>query len=102
MATHSDGTAVGTTAPATPANPGETIWLWGTGFGPTNPAAPNGMVITSPLPLANMPTVMIGGAPATVTSANLAMAGTYQIAVVVPTSTPGGGVTSPSGLIPVQ
>jgi len=115
MATHSDGTAVGPTAPApnaaSPARPGETIWLYGTGFGPTNPATPNGMVITTPLPLATMPTVMIGGATASVTSANLQMAGTYQIAVVVPSSAKAGdvsvtatagGVTSPAGLIPVQ
>jgi len=111
MATHADGTAVGTTAPATPAKPGETVWLAGTGFGPTNPAIPDGMAVSTPLPLVNMPTVTVGGATAQVTSANLTSAGLYQIAVTVPTTASSGdapvvarvsGVSSPVALLPVQ
>jgi len=108
MATHSDGSAVTTKSPA---QPGETVTLYGTGFGPTNPAAPDGMVITTALPVVNTPTVMIGGAVAQVSSAELASAGMYQIAVTVPAgATSGdnqviaqvGGVGSPVALLPVQ
>ncbi len=115
MATHADGTLVGPTAPApnaaSPAQPGETITLYGVGFGPTNPATPNGQVITSPLAVATQPTVMIGGANATVVSANLTSAGQYMIQVIVPSGAASGDlsisaqvstVTSPTALITVQ
>jgi uncharacterized protein (TIGR03118 family) len=115
MATHADGTLVGPTAPApnaaSPAQPGETITLYGVGFGPTNPATPNGQVITAPLALVNQPTVMIGGANATVVAANLTAAGDYTIQAIVPTGTASGDlsisaqlgtVTSPTALITVQ
>jgi uncharacterized protein (TIGR03118 family) len=110
-ATHADGTAIGSTAPASPAQPGETITLYGVGFGPTNPATPNGQVITTPLALVNQPTVMIGGANATVVSANLTAAGDYTIQAIVPTNSASGDlsisaqvgtVTSPTALITVQ
>ncbi len=108
MATHADGTSVTTKSPAAP---GETITLYGTGFGPTSPATPEGMMITTPLPVVNTPVVTVGGTTAQVPSANLTSAGVYQIGVVVPATAPNGnvpvtaqvsGVTSPPGLIPVQ
>ena len=108
MATHADGSAITTKSPA---QPGETVWLYGTGFGPTNPAAPAGTMITTPLPVVNTPTVMISGTVVTVASANLTSAGTYQIAVTVPaTASSGdaqvmaqvGGVNSPVALLPVK
>jgi uncharacterized protein (TIGR03118 family) len=108
MATHSDGSAVTTKSPA---QPGEAVTLYGTGFGPTNPAALDGMVITTPLPVVNTPTIMIGGAVAQVASAELASAGMYQIAVTVPAGATSGdnqvvaqvsGVSSPVALLPVQ
>ncbi len=108
MATHADGSAVTTKSPAAP---GETIWLYGTGFGPTTPAAPNGILITTSLPIVNMPVVTIGGTVAQVSSAELTSAGVYQIAAAVPANAPSGdvavtaqvsGVTSPTALIPVQ
>ena len=111
MATHADGTAVGTAAPATPAKPGETIWLSGTGFGPTNPEIPDGKVITTPLPLATTPTATVAGVLAQVTAANLTSAGLYQIAVTIPASTANGDAqvivqvgdqATPPVLIPVQ
>jgi uncharacterized protein (TIGR03118 family) len=108
MATHSDGSAVTTKSPA---QPGETVWLYGTGFGPTNPATPDGMLILTSLPVVNTPTVMIGGAAAQVASADLTSAGVYQIAVIIPAGASSGdnpvvaqvgGVSSPVALIPVQ
>jgi uncharacterized protein (TIGR03118 family) len=84
VATHANGTLV---APATPADYGETITLWGTGFGPTNPPS-DGQVITAPVPSANPVTITIGGAQATVTFAGLTSAGLYQINVQVPAAIP--------------
>jgi uncharacterized protein (TIGR03437 family) len=92
VATHANGTLVGPTtlaAGAAPADFGETITLWGTGFGPSNPAV-DGQVIAAPVQSANPVTVMIGGAPATVTFAGITSAGLYQINVQVPASIPPG------------
>jgi uncharacterized protein (TIGR03118 family) len=93
---------------STPAAPGETIVLFATGCGATNPTYPAGQLITQAYPLATPPTVTIAGAPATVTFAGLTGAGVYQINVTVPASTPAGdqpvvaminGVTTQSGAI---
>jgi uncharacterized protein (TIGR03118 family) len=95
VATHADGTLIGptTTTGATPAAPGEAIVLYGTGFGVTNPAAPEGKLITTPLPLAALPTITIDqistGTPA---FAGLTYAGLYQINVTVPTTAGSGDV----------
>ncbi len=94
VATHLDGTLVGPagTTGATPAAPGETVVCYGTGFGPTNPAAPEGMVITTPLTLATPPTVSFNGTAGQVLYAGLTYAGLYQINVTIPTSVPAGDV----------
>ena len=95
VATHADGSLIGPagTTGATPAAAGETIVMYGTGFGPTNPAAPEGMVITTPLPLAaGFPTVTFNGVAGTVQYASLTYAGTFQINVTIPASTPSGDV----------
>jgi len=75
---------------AVPAKPGETIILWGMGFGPTTPAAPVGVELPS-APLfsaATLPTVTIGGQPAPVVGAAMAQgfASLYQVAVTVPST----------------
>jgi len=95
VATHANGTLVGptsTTTGATPAAPGETIVLYGTGFGVTNPATPAGQLITTNLPLATTPTVTIGSVASQVTFAGLISAGLFQINVIVPASTASGDV----------
>ena len=93
---HSDNVtpigATGVVTGSTPAQPGETIVLYGTGFGATTPAFPTGQVITNGYPLTTMPTVMIGGTAATVVYAGLTGAGVYQINVTVPESTPDGDI----------
>ena len=68
--------------------PGETIALFGNGFGPTMPAAPNGQLLSSPLPLIQPVQVTIGEQPAPVTFAGLVGPGLYQVNVVVPTVDP--------------
>jgi uncharacterized protein (TIGR03437 family) len=57
--------------------------LYGTGFGPTNPAV-DGLVVSSPASLVANPVVTIGGAAATVQFAGRSAAGLDQINVTVP------------------
>jgi uncharacterized protein (TIGR03437 family) len=70
------------------ASPGDVLILWGTGFGPTTPAAPPGEEVpsTGTYSTADSVTVTIGGIPATVYGAVLSpgFAGLYQIAIQVP------------------
>ena len=48
-AVHLDGTLVGPTGPSSrPAVPGEVIEIYGTGFGPTNPASPTAQLVSQP------------------------------------------------------
>jgi uncharacterized protein (TIGR03437 family) len=93
-ALHSSGAIVGATTlyagASTPAAPGETITIFGTGFGPTNPAITNGTIVAAPLAVVTAPTVTIGGVPATVVYAGLVSAGVYQLDVVVPAGTAAG------------
>jgi uncharacterized protein (TIGR03437 family) len=108
---HPDGTLIGDPAkvPGTvQAKPGDVIILWGTGFGPTTPAIPNGQVVTAALAVNTNPTVTIGGVAAPLAGAAMSpgSAGLYQIAVTVPNVPDGdldviatvGGVSSPRGL----
>jgi uncharacterized protein (TIGR03437 family) len=110
-ALHSDYTLVGSAnllpgVTTTPAQPGETILLYGTGFGPTNPATPTAQLVTTPAILANSVQVTIGGAVASVTYAGLVEAGTYQLNVTVPSLPNGdalvvatiGGVSTQTGV----
>jgi len=64
--------------------PGETVVLYGNGFGAASPVAPNGTILVAPLSLAVLPTVTIGGLPATVTYGGLIEPGVYRINVVAP------------------
>jgi uncharacterized protein (TIGR03437 family) len=91
---------------STPAQPGETILLYGTGFGPTNPPLPTAQLVTTPEPLANSVQISIGGETAQVTFSGLVSPGLYQFNVTVPSLPNGdaavlamiGGVTTPTGV----
>ena len=85
-AQHSNGSPVGGQAGATPAQPGEVIILWGSGFGPASPAVPAGQVFAGANKLANPVTVTIGGQQATVDFAGVVGAGLVQLNVHVPAS----------------
>jgi uncharacterized protein (TIGR03437 family) len=99
-----------------PAAPGDVLVLWGTGFGPTNPAATPGQEVPGGTlySTANPVTVTIGGIDATVYGSVLSpgFGGLYQIAIQVPLSAPDGdlpivakvnGVSSPvTTLLTVQ
>jgi uncharacterized protein (TIGR03437 family) len=105
-----NGTFAGATT--VPAKPGDTIILWGTGFGPTTPSAPVGEETPSDktYSTSTLPMVTIDNIAATVYGAALApgFAGLYQVAIQVPNSLGNGdwpviasigGVSSPSGMV---
>lgn len=74
----------------TPAQVGEVVLLYGTGFGPTSPATPTSQLVTTPVLLpANSVQITIGGVAASVLFAGLTESGLYQFDVTVP-SLPGG------------
>jgi uncharacterized protein (TIGR03437 family) len=94
LVANSDGTATflgppglfGSGAVTRPAKPGEILELYGTGFGPTNPAVKSGVVVTSAAPAVDKVTITIGGLDAVVQFAGITGAGLYQINAVVPLS----------------
>ena len=104
----------GTFAGATtvPAKPADVIILWGTGFGPTTPAAPVGVQVPGDktYSTSTLPTVTIDNIQAKVFGAALApgYAGLYQVAIEVPSSLADGdwpvvatigGVASPTSVV---
>ena len=94
-----------------PVKVGETVVLYGVGFGPTNPAVSAGKIFNSTAPTTNPVTVTIGGVSAQVQFAGAVSSGVYQLNVVVPVVGSGaqaivasaGGSQSPAAnLITVQ
>jgi uncharacterized protein (TIGR03437 family) len=89
-----------------PARSGETIQLYGVGFGPTNPPVPAGALFSGAAPVVTLPQVTIGGVTATVTFAGVIEAGLYQLNVIVPSAGSGdrllqatvGGMTTPANV----
>jgi uncharacterized protein (TIGR03437 family) len=96
----------------TPVKPGESIYVAGTGFGPTDVPVVSGSVTQSGTLPAPLPVIQVGGFPATVTFAGLIAVRTYQFSFVVPMEVPDGDValtatydglsTQPGLLITVQ
>ncbi len=94
------------------AKPGDIIILWGTGFGPTNPAAPPGEPVPGDTTYSTttLPSVTINNVAAKVYGAALSpgSGGLYQVAIQVPSSIPDGdwpiqatigGVQSPDAVL---
>jgi uncharacterized protein (TIGR03437 family) len=75
---------------STPAVPGETIVLYGNGFGLVDPPLVNGIAFPPLTPLPTLPSITIGGLPAKVAFAAIVSAGLYQFNVEVPTAAPDG------------
>jgi uncharacterized protein (TIGR03437 family) len=91
VATFSDGTYVLPTGAivgvnSRPANPGDTVIMYGVGFGPVTPNIPAGQIVGQANTLALPFTMSIGGVPATLTYFGLAPSyvGLYQFNVVIP------------------
>ena len=95
-AQHANGSVVGPTTlvpnNSTPATAGETIVLYGTGFGVTSPAAVSGGVVSSPSPLVLTPAILFDNVAGQVQYAGLIATGVYQFNVVVPSGLPTGDV----------
>ena len=115
VATRPDFTYIGppglfSSVTTTPAKPGDTVILWGTGFGATTPAIPPGTLTPSTSATLNDPvTVTVGGKSAQYIGGALTPgnAGLYQIAIKIPTDAPNGdlpvlasidGVQTPTGV----
>jgi uncharacterized protein (TIGR03437 family) len=88
-ATHADNTPVTLSRPA---QPGEIIVFFGTGFGPTIPATPAGRIVSDvhPLDPSNALSVWIDGFGAQVAFAGISGAGLYQFNLTVPDWLPDG------------
>ena len=99
-------------ATTAPAKPGDVVVLWGTGFGPTDPADPVGEETPGKptYSTTTLPTVTLNGVSVKVYGAALAAGdgGLYQVAIQVPSSMADGnweveasigGEKSPSGVV---
>jgi len=102
-----NGTFPGTTT--VPARPGQTVILWGTGFGPTTPAAPAGQITPPNLYSVDGVEVTVGtvGLRASATALSPGSAGLYQVVIQLPADLANGiypivatvnGLPSPAGL----
>jgi uncharacterized protein (TIGR03437 family) len=65
---------------------GETLLLFGVGFGPTTPPVPAGKLFSASAPSVALPVITIGGVTATVTYAGIVGAGLFQFNVVIPSA----------------
>ena len=91
------------------AKPGETIILYGTGFGPTKTPVPSGQVFSGAAETSTAVTMTIGGIPTSVKFAGVnGQNGVYQLNVEVPSNVPSGeqplvvsvgGVQAQTGLV---
>ncbi len=90
-----------------PVHPGETLVLYGVGFGPTKPVVPAGIAFAGAAPTTTPVTITLGGIAAKVLFAGMTSAGLYQINVIVPTLATGdqtligtvGTATTPSSVV---
>jgi uncharacterized protein (TIGR03437 family) len=110
-ATHADNTPISQTSPA---KPGEVIVLYGTGFGPTSPPTPAGIIVSTANPLASPSALSIAfnDTPAEVAFAGVTGAGLYQFNLAVPATLANGDAlviatinsvqTQSGAFIPVQ
>jgi uncharacterized protein (TIGR03437 family) len=66
------------------AKAGDIVELFGTGFGPTNPALPAGQLFSGAAPTTNPVTLRNNNVSVTVLFAGLSGAGLYQLNLIVP------------------
>jgi uncharacterized protein (TIGR03437 family) len=77
-----------------PAMPGDTLALWGTGFGATNPTVAAGATVSGAPVVVTAPNVTVGGVSVPVISAVLTAgsAGLYQVTIELPATLPTGAL----------
>jgi uncharacterized protein (TIGR03437 family) len=73
-----------------PVKAGETLVLFGVGFGPTTPPVPAGQPFSSAAPTSSPVTMTIGGVPAYVAFSGITAAGLYQLNLIIPPGTGSG------------
>ena len=80
----------GSSLASRPAQPGETIEIFGTGFGPTTPAVTPGQIVTAAAAISNLTQlqVTIGGVAATVQFAGIVAASPNWPMAISPSSPP--------------
>lgn len=116
-AIHADGTYVGAASLSVPGytfspdKPGETIWVYANGFGPTSIPVAAGSIIQGGT-LSPLPTITVAGRSATVQFAGLVSPGLFQLNVIVPDPIPqgdqtikttfGGGSTQPGTILTIH
>ena len=79
--------------PTVAAKAGDTVEIFGVGFGPTNPAVLAGAVFTGAAPTTNSVTLSINNASVTPSFAGETSAGLYQINVTIPPGLGAGDVS---------
>jgi len=89
VAQHADNSYVTSAAPA---KPGETIILWGTGFGAASPTVPAGQVFSGANKLSGTVTATVGGRSVTPDFGGVVGAGLVQINLTIPAGTAAGNV----------
>jgi uncharacterized protein (TIGR03437 family) len=88
------------------AKPGDTVVLWGTGFGATLPALAAGTTVSGAPAVVTAPTVTVGGTavPVIGTVLTAGSAGLYQVTIQLPATVPTGAVAvqASAGGVPTQ
>ena len=89
---------------AVAARPGDTLILWGTGFGATNPPVAAGTTVRGAPAATSTPTVTVGHMSVPVISAVLTTgsAGLYQVTIQLPSNVPTGAVVVQGSVDGVQ
>jgi uncharacterized protein (TIGR03437 family) len=79
-----------------PVKAGETLILYGVGFGATNPAVPAGQAVSGAAMSVTLPKITIGGMTAQVNFGGIVEAGLFQFNIVVPNAGSGDQILSAS------
>jgi uncharacterized protein (TIGR03437 family) len=91
-----------------PAKPGDSVIIFGVGFGPTTPSVAAGQTFAGAAPLANPVSILVNGVSVAPVFAGLSAAGLYQFNLTIPSGLGDGdvsvaasinGIQSPSGVI---
>jgi uncharacterized protein (TIGR03437 family) len=88
--------------PTVAAQAGDTVELYGVGFGPTNPAVPAGQAFTGAAPTVNKVSLYINNVAVKPIFAGLSSAGLYQINLIVPAGLGQGDVPLQASVAGIQ